>query len=79
MMVARPEGQAQIVWKHPDETIPMKSQLTVDSDEVAVFFRAAVVETKARRYTLDSSNLRSSPTWWIRSPAGTCSRRRCSS
>ncbi|MEC8494665.1 MAG: hypothetical protein VXZ39_07075, partial [Planctomycetota bacterium] len=47
MMVARPDGtKAQIVWKHPDETIPMKSQLTVDSDEVAVFFKdGKVVET----------------------------------
>lgn len=59
MMVARPDGtKAQIVWKHPDETIPMKSQLTVDSDEVAVFFRdGKVVETMGPgRYTLDSSN-----------------------
>lgn len=60
MMVARPDGtKAQIVWKHPDETIPMKSQLTVDSDEVAVFFRdGKIVETMGPgRYTLDSSNL----------------------
>jgi len=60
MMIARPDGtKAQIVWKHPDSTIPMKSQLTVDSDEVAVFFRdGKVVETmQPGRYTLDSSNL----------------------
>ena len=36
MMVARPDGtKAQVVWKHPDPTIPMKSQLTVDADERA--------------------------------------------
>ncbi len=60
MMVARPDGtKAQVVWKHPDSTIPMKSQLTVDSDEVAVFFRdGKVVEVmQPGRYTLDSSNL----------------------
>lgn len=60
MMVARPDGtKAQVVWKHPDPTIPMKSQLTVESDEVAVFFRdGKVVEVmQPGRYTLDSSNL----------------------
>ena len=40
MMVARPDdAKAHVVWKHPDPTIPMKSQLTVESDEKAVFFR----------------------------------------
>jgi len=60
MMVARPDGtKSQIVWKHPDKTIPMKSQLTVDADEQAIFFRdGKVVEVMdAGRYTLDSSNL----------------------
>ncbi|MCB9914577.1 MAG: SPFH domain-containing protein [Planctomycetes bacterium] len=60
MMVARPDAaKAQVVWKHPDPTIPMKSQLTVEADEQAVFFRdGKVVKTmSAGRYTLDSSNL----------------------
>ena len=60
MMVARPDGtKPQIVWKHPDSTIPMKSQLTVEADERAVFFRdGKVVEVMdPGRYTLDSSNL----------------------
>lgn len=60
MMVARPDGtKSQIVWKHPDKTIPMKSQLTVDADEKAIFFRdGQVVEVMgAGRYTLDTSNL----------------------
>ena len=40
MMIARPdEAKAQVVWKHPDPTIPMKSQLTVEADEKAVFFK----------------------------------------
>ena len=60
MMVARPDdAKSQVVWKHPDPTIPMKSQLTVESDEVAVFFRdGKVVSTLGPgRHTLDSSNL----------------------
>lgn len=60
MMVARPDdAKAQVVWKHPDKTIPMKSQLTVEADEKAVFFRdGKVVKTMdAGRHTLDSSNL----------------------
>ena len=60
MVVARPDGtKAQIVWKHPDSTIPMLSQLTVDSDEKALFFRdgKVVAVLDAGRYTLDSSNL----------------------
>jgi membrane protease subunit (stomatin/prohibitin family) len=40
MMVARPDGlKSLIVYKHPDQNIPMHAQLTVDSDECAVFFR----------------------------------------
>lgn len=60
MMVARPDdAKSQVVWKHPDKTIPMKSQLTVEADEKAVFFRdGKVVKTMdAGRHTLDSSNL----------------------
>lgn len=60
MMVARPDdAKSQVVWKHPDPTIPMKSQLTVESDEMAVFFRDGKVAKvmNAGRYTLDSSNL----------------------
>lgn len=60
MMVARPDGtKAQVVWKHPDRTIPMKAQLTVDSDEKAIFFRdgQVVKVMDAGRYTLDTSNL----------------------
>ena len=58
MTVARPDGaKSQVVWKHPDPTIPMKSQLTVDADERAVFFRdGKVVGTlEAGRHTLESS------------------------
>ncbi len=60
MMVARPDdAKAHVVWKHPDPTIPMKSQLTVESDEVAVFFRDGKIQAvlPPGRHTLDSSNL----------------------
>jgi len=60
MMVARPDdAKSQVVWKHPDPTIPMKSQLTVEADEKAVFFRdGKVIEIlDPGRHTLDSSNL----------------------
>lgn len=60
MMVARPDdAKAHVVWKHPDPTIPMKSQLTVESDEVALFFRDGnIVSTLGPgRHTLESSNL----------------------
>ena len=60
MMVARPDdAKSQVVWKHPDPTIPMMSQLTVEADELAVFFRdGQVVSTLgAGRHTLDSSNI----------------------
>jgi len=60
LMVARPDdAKAFVVWKHPDPTIPMKAQLTVESDECAVFFRdGKVVATLGPgRHTLDSVNL----------------------
>jgi len=60
MMVARPDdAKSHVVWKHPDKTIPLKSQLTVEADEKAVFFRdgKVVATLDAGRHTLDSSNL----------------------
>ncbi len=60
MMIARPDdAKSHVVWKHPDPTIPMKSQLTVESDEVCVFFRdgKVVATLPPGRHTLDSANL----------------------
>jgi membrane protease subunit (stomatin/prohibitin family) len=60
MVIARPDdAKPHVVWKHPDTTIPMKAQLTVESDERAVFFRdGRVVQTLGPgRHTLDSANL----------------------
>lgn len=58
--IARPdEAKDLIIYKHPDSNIRMFSQLTVESDEVAVFFRDGTVRGifKPGRYTLDSSNI----------------------
>jgi membrane protease subunit (stomatin/prohibitin family) len=60
MMVARPDSQkALIVYKHPDQNLPMHSQLTVDSDECAVFFRDGPVVgvIPPGRVTLDTQNI----------------------
>jgi membrane protease subunit (stomatin/prohibitin family) len=60
MMIARPDdAKPHVVWKHPDPTIPMKSLLTVEADEKAVFFRdgKAVATLGPGRHTLDSANL----------------------
>jgi len=60
MMIARPDdAKSHVVWKHPDSTVPMKSQLTVEADEKAVFFKdGKVVATLGPgRHTLDTMNL----------------------
>src|SRR5262245_14108094 len=60
LVIARPdEAKAFVVWKHKDPTIPKFSQLTVNSDEQAVFFRdGKVVGTlPPGRHTLDSTNI----------------------
>ncbi|MFH1130899.1 MAG: SPFH domain-containing protein [Pseudomonadota bacterium] len=60
MMVARPdEAKDLIIFKHPDKTVPMKAQLTVDQDEVALFFRDGKVVglVQPGRHTLESSNI----------------------
>jgi membrane protease subunit (stomatin/prohibitin family) len=60
MMIARPDNLKQlIVYKHPDQNIPMYSQLTVDSDECAVFFKdgRVVGVLPPGRVTLQSQNI----------------------
>jgi membrane protease subunit (stomatin/prohibitin family) len=60
MAIARDDAHKENwVYKHPDKTIPMKSQLTVDADEVALFFRdgAYVGQFGPGRHTMDSSNI----------------------
>ena len=40
MMIARPDAKKHlIVYKHPNQNVPWGAQITVDSDECAVFFK----------------------------------------
>lgn len=60
LMVARPDAAKQfIIYKHPDQTIPTMAQLTVDSDEIALFFKdGKIVGTiPSGRHTLETSNI----------------------
>jgi membrane protease subunit (stomatin/prohibitin family) len=60
MMIARPDNlKSLIVYKHPDQNFPMYSQLTVDSDECAVFFKDGKVigVLPPGRHTLQTQNI----------------------
>ncbi len=60
LAIARPdEAKDYWVYKHEDQTIPWKAQLTVDSDEVALFFKNGkyVGTLDAGRHTLDANNI----------------------
>lgn len=60
MMIARPDAtKSAIVYKHPDESIPFWSQLTVDSDELALFFKDGryVGYLTPGRHSLDGDNI----------------------
>src|SRR5690348_6173893 len=60
MMIARPDQLKQlIVYKHPDQNVPMYSQLTIDSDECAVFFKdgRVVGVLPPGRHTLQTQNI----------------------
>ena len=64
MMIARPDDKKDLlVYKHPDPTIPMYAQLTVDADEAAVFFRDGTIVGVLRsagvgqRHTLSAENI----------------------
>ena len=59
LAIARPDQfKNDIIFKHPDQTIPNKAQLTVDADEVALFFRDGkyVGQFGAGRHTLDADS-----------------------
>ncbi|MEZ4399847.1 MAG: SPFH domain-containing protein [Kofleriaceae bacterium] len=60
MAIARPDSAKDLwVYKHPDQTIPWKAQLTVDQDEIALFFKNGqfVGSLSAGRHTLDGNNI----------------------
>ncbi len=61
MMIARPDSEkSKIVYKHPDQNFPFWSQLTVDSDEVALFFKngsyVAALGSQGSPHTLQAGN-----------------------
>jgi hypothetical protein len=60
MMIARPDtAKSAVVYKHPDQTFPFWSQLTVDSDEVALFFKDGqyIGALGPGRHTLQTQNI----------------------
>ncbi len=60
LAIARPDQfKDHIVYKHPDKTVPMKAQLTVEADELCLFFRDGqfVGQFTAGRHTLDTGNI----------------------
>lgn len=60
MMIARPDNLKHLLcYKHPDQNFPMYSQLTVDSDECAVFFKDGRVigVLPPGRHTLQTQNI----------------------
>ncbi|HEY6728721.1 MAG TPA: SPFH domain-containing protein, partial [Polyangiaceae bacterium] len=60
MMIARDDAfKEKVVFKHPDQTFPFWSQLTVDSDEVCLFFKDGqyVGALGPGRHTLQTQNI----------------------
>jgi membrane protease subunit (stomatin/prohibitin family) len=60
MMIARPDHfKHLVVYKHPDQNFPFWSQLTVDSDECAVFFKDGRVQgvLPPGRHTMSTQNI----------------------
>ena len=60
MMIARPDNLKHlIVYKHPDQNFPFWSQLTVDSDECALFFKDGkyVGWLPSGRHTMQTQNI----------------------
>jgi membrane protease subunit (stomatin/prohibitin family) len=60
LYIARPEQAAgQLIYKHPDQSIPRGAKLTVRSDECALFFREGklVARVDAGTELLDTANL----------------------
>lgn len=59
MMIARPEDNGDLIFKHPDRTIPMYAQCTVRADEWAVFAKEGrpFGTLDAGRHTLQAQNI----------------------
>lgn len=60
MAIARPdEHKSRLVYKHPDSTIPTEARLTVDADEIALFFKDGEFQGgfRAGRHVLESDSI----------------------
>ncbi len=62
MMIARADAQkGRVLYKHPDQNFPFWSQLTVDSDEVVLFFKngfyVGTLGPQREPYTLTTQNI----------------------
>jgi membrane protease subunit (stomatin/prohibitin family) len=60
MMIARPDSDKdKVFYKHPDQQFPFWSQLTVDSDEVCLFFKDGLPQgiLGPGRHTLQTQNI----------------------
>jgi hypothetical protein len=59
MMIARPEDNGDLIYKHPDRTIPMFAQCTVRADEWAVFAKEGrpAGTLDAGRHTLSAASI----------------------
>ena len=62
MMIARPDAlKNRVLYKHPDQNFPFWSQLTIDSDEVALFFKngfyVGTLGPQREPYTLTTQNI----------------------
>lgn len=60
LSIARPDNTKDLwVYKHPDQTIPNGAQVTVDSDETALFFRDGqlVGQLGTGTHKLDTGNI----------------------
>jgi membrane protease subunit (stomatin/prohibitin family) len=60
LAIARPDAhKGLVVYKHPDPTVPRGAQLTVEADEIALFFRDGrlVGQLPPGRHRLESENV----------------------
>ena len=60
LYIARPDEAAnELIWAHPDRSIPRGSKITVRSDEIALFFREGQFKGKIPPGTvlMDSANI----------------------
>ena len=77
MAIARPDAAKDLwVYKHPDQTIPMKAQLTVDAQRIGVLpAKVALAEgvhelviSRGDRLSYRYVSVRAGKSWVLREP-----------